>query len=231
MCQTLFELKNISVYYKHISWFFRSNLEKYALKNISFSIAPGECIGIIGKNGAGKTTLLRLLCGIISADKGTVVRHTSKIAMLSIGAGFDNYLTGNENIGLNGRLLGMSRNEINNARPHILELSGLNEAINMPVRTYSTGMRSRLGFAIAYYANPDVLLMDENLGVGDFDFQKKSSLLIKKKIQAPNQTAILTSHNIALIREICSRVIWLENGELRGMGDTAKITQEYLRNV
>lgn len=231
MQKLFYKLCNVGICYKHSSLFHSRSECIWALKDVSFSIYQGETIGIIGRNGVGKTTLLRLLANIISCDAGSFECHAQKISLLSIGAGFDNYLTGKENIGFNGRLLGISPDKLRESYDAIVELSGLGNAINMPVRTYSTGMRARLGFAIAYFASPDVLLLDENLGVGDIDFQKKSSQLIKEKLHQPQQTAVLVSHSIAMIREICSRVIWIEDGKVIADGDVMQVTGDYLKNA
>lgn len=231
MQKLFYKLNNVGICYKHSSLFHSHSECIWALKDISFSIYQGETIGIIGRNGVGKTTLLRLLANIISCDTGSFECNAKKISLLSLGAGFDNYLTGKENIGFNGRLLGISADKLKESYDAIVELSGIGSAINMPVRTYSTGMKSRLGFAIAYFAAPEVLLLDENLGVGDIRFQKMSSHLIKEKLQQPQQTAVLVSHSIAMIREICSRVIWIEDGKVMADGDVIQVTGDYLKNA
>lgn len=231
MDHVLYSLRDVGVCYKHWSLFHRSKTENWALRHINLDIYEGENIGIIGHNGAGKTTILRLLSNILYCDEGTFECHASSATMLSIGAGFDNYLTGRENIGLNGRLLGMSPREIKTRENEIISLSGLQDFIDRPILTYSTGMRMRLGFSIAYYANPAVLLLDENLGVGDIQFQKKSTALIKEKLLAKTQTSIIVSHSVELIRGVCSRVIWIDNGTIRATGEPQAITAEYLCNV
>lgn len=231
MQKLLYKLDNVGICYKRNSLFHSSTEGVWALKDISFSIYKGETIGVIGRNGVGKTTLLRLLANIISCDTGCFECNAKKISLLSLGAGFDNYLTGKENIGFNGRLLGIPADKLRESYDAIVELSGIGNAIHMPVRTYSTGMKARLGFAIAYFAAPEVLLLDENLGVGDIDFQKMSSHLIKEKLQQPQQTAVLVSHSIAMIRDICSRVIWIENGRVKEDGDVMQITGDYLKNA
>ena len=227
----LYELSGVGVAYRHASLIRSRGVERWAFRDVSLKIGKGETIGIIGRNGAGKSTLLRLLAGILSQDEGELICRANRVTMLSIGAGFDSYLTGRENIGLNGRLLGMSARQIAAVRDDIIGLSGIGDAIGMPVRTYSTGMRARLGFAIAYYANPEVLLLDENLGVGDIEFQRKSAELIKEKLASESQTAILVSHSVALIREICSRAIWIEDGSIKENGDVVSVTGNYLRAV
>lgn len=231
MQKLLYKLDNVGICYKRNSLFHSSTEGVWALKDISFSIYKGETIGVIGRNGVGKTTLLRLLANIISCDRGNFECYAKKISLLSLGAGFDNYLTGKENIGFNGRLLGISPDKLRESYDAIVELSGIGDAVNMPVRTYSNGMRARLGFAIAYFASPEVLLLDENLGVGDIDFQKKSTQLIKEKLNQPLQTAVLVSHSISMIREVCSRVIWIENGRVIADGDVMQVTGDYLKNV
>ena len=222
-----YSLDRVGVCYRPTSLFRRGG-GKWALRDISFSVGRGETIGLIGRNGSGKTTLLRLLAGILAPDTGILRTNVRCATLLSLGAGFDNWLTGRENIGMNGRLLGMSADEIATKLPDIISLSGLGEAIDMPVRTYSSGMRSRLGFAIAYFADPDVLLLDENLGVGDEEFQRTSSALIKKKLVDERQTAFLVSHSMGKIREICTRAIWLADGQVRADGDVMSVTREYL---
>lgn len=231
MSEFLYKLNNVGICYKHNSLFSTHAECVWALRDVSFSIRKGETVGVIGRNGVGKTTLLRLLANIISCDTGCFECNAKKISLLSLGVGFDNYLTGKENIGLNGRLLGIPADKLRESYDAIVELSGIGNAIHMPVRTYSSGMKARLGFAIAYFAAPEVLLLDENLGVGDIDFQRMSSQLIKEKLQQPQQTAVLVSHSIAMIRDICSRVIWIEDGRVKEDGDTMLITGNYLKNA
>lgn len=231
MNENLYELSAVGVCYRHYSLWRKSKHNIWALRDLSFSIRRGETVGIIGRNGAGKTTILRLLAGILECDSGRLSCSAKVVTMLSIGAGFDNYLTGRENIGLNGRLLGMHGAQIRTLENSIVEMSGLGGAVDMPVRTYSTGMRARLGFSIAYHADPEVLLLDENLGVGDAVFQAESSRLIREKLTSRQQTAVIVSHSIPLIREMCSRVIWLEAGTMKKIGDAEEVTREYLDHV
>lgn len=231
MSENLYELTGAGVCYRHYSLRRRAEHDIWALHDLSFSIRRGETVGIIGRNGAGKTTILRLLAGILECDSGRMSCSAKVVTMLSIGAGFDSYLTGRENIGLNGRLLGMRGARIREQENSIVEMSGLGKAIDMPVRTYSTGMRARLGFSIAYHADPEVLLLDENLGVGDAAFQAESTRLIREKLTSRQQTAVIVSHSIPLIREMCSRVIWLDAGTMKKIGDAEEVTGEYLDHV
>ena len=226
--QCVYELEHVGICYRPATLFHRKESQNWAISDISLRVSRGETIGVIGRNGAGKTTLLRLLAGIIAPDKGELRTSARCVTLLSLGAGFDKWLTGRDNIGMNVRLLGMSSHQLKAKMSDIISLSGIGEAIDMPVRTYSSGMRSRLGFAIAYYADPDVLLLDENLGVGDAQFQRISSDLIKKKLVDEQQTAFLVSHSMAKIREICTRAIWLEAGCIRLDGDVNSVTREYL---
>lgn len=224
----VYSLDRVGVCYRPATLFHNYTDCKWALHDVSFSVGRGETIGVIGRNGSGKTTLLRLLAGIIAPDVGVMRANVRCATLLSLGAGFDNWLTGRENIGMNGRLLGMYGSEVKAKEADIIALSGIGKAIDMPVRTYSSGMRSRLGFAIAYFADPDVLLLDENLGVGDAVFQRISSALVKKKLVNERQTAFMVSHSMAKIREICTRVIWVANGVVLADGDVISVTKEYI---
>ncbi|MBC8205534.1 MAG: ABC transporter ATP-binding protein [Kiritimatiellaeota bacterium] len=204
-------LKNVDVCYRRHGLFSRKPKNIFwALEDVSFDVYPGETLGIIGRNGAGKSTLLRLLAGIIAPDRGTIEMNGLKATLLSLQAGFDPFLTGRQNITLSGMLLGMTRKEIAEKEEEIIELADIGDFIDQPVRTYSTGMRVRLGFATAHYVDPDVLLIDEVLGVGDADFQKKSSALIHNKIKS-NQTVIIVSHQVRMLENMCSRIITIEN--------------------
>lgn len=212
--QMIYDLQQVGCSYRQRSicpWNRSKNIF-WALKDISFQVCRGETVGIIGKNGAGKSTLLRLMAGIIEPSRGTIYREKGiRSTLLSLGAGFDKGLTGGQNIYLNGLLLGMKKSEIDACYHDIIDLAELGEFIDQPVLTYSSGMRSRLGFAIAYYVNADVILIDETLSVGDGAFRLKSSELLKKKIQS-DQTVILVTHSISTTRALCDRIVWLEHG-------------------
>jgi lipopolysaccharide transport system ATP-binding protein len=196
------------------------------LSGLSFDLIKGETLGIVGKNGAGKSTLLRLLAGVISPNRGTIVRNINRVSLLTLNLGLDPYLNGVDNARLSGLLLGISRQEIENSIKDIIEYSELGEAIYEPVRTYSSGMSARLGFSVGIHLHPDVLLIDEVLGVGDFEFRKKSNESLRKKIHS-EQTVVLVSHNAAEIETLCNRVLWVENGKTRLAGSPEEVLSQY----
>ncbi len=208
---------------------FRSKLY-WALKDVSFNVYQGETLGIIGLNGAGKSTLLRLLAGIVHPDVGTIEIGDLKISLLAMQLGFIKHLTGLENIMLNGMLLGLSRKEIKEKLPEIIAFANLGEFINQPIRTYSNGMRARLGFAVAYHANPDVLLIDEALSAGDAKFKEKAATAMEEIINS-NKTIVLVSHSVATISKFCHRVIWIENGLVHAHGKTDEILSDYKKSI
>lgn len=200
----------------------------WAIKNISFKILIGETLGIIGSNGAGKSTLLSLLSGIISPDLGQIYygKKDFSASLLSLNLGFVGQLTGRENIFLGGLLLGMSRSEVNEKTEDIIKFSDLGPFIDKPFYTYSSGMRARLGFSVAIYSNPDLILVDEVLGVGDLGFREKASKAITN-LMLSEKTVVLVSHNINIVREHCNRVVWLENGSIRAIGLSSNILPDY----
>jgi ABC-type polysaccharide/polyol phosphate transport system ATPase subunit len=205
-----------------------SNSSFWALKGISFRVKSGECLGIIGKNGGGKSTLLSIILGAIQPTQGAL-RVSEKITpLLELGAGFHHDLTGKENILINGVLLGLTMNEVLGRMEEIIAFSEIGKFIDMPVRTYSSGMYLRLGFSVAIHTDPKLLLIDELLAVGDEAFRNKSKGALLDLIKG-GVTTILVSHNQSDVEEICDRVIWLENGEIRAEGETKKVVDEYLR--
>lgn len=207
------------------------NKEQYwALKDVSFDLRRGEALGVIGRNGAGKSTLLKLLAGIIDPDHGTVRRQKNlDVLLLSIQVGFMPHLSGRENAIVSGMLLGMRRRAVEAAMEDIIEFSGLREHIDRPVYMYSTGMKARLGFAVAQQVNPEVLLVDEVIGVGDEDFRKKTLKATLDRINS-RQTLVLVSHNPAAIEAYCNRVLWIENGCTRKIGDAKEVLAEYMNS-
>lgn len=197
-----------------------------ALEDISFEIINQEVVGIIGKNGAGKSTTLGLIAGVLKADKGDVEVNGKIAPLLELGAGFHHDLTGRENILLNGLLLGMKKKDIILKVDEIIEFSELKEFIDQPIRMYSSGMLSRLGFSIAIQTNPDILLIDEVLSVGDKSFQKKSSDKIKE-FKKKGVTIIFVSHDASSVERLCDKVIWIENHKIKMIGKTEDIMKVY----
>lgn len=211
MEEIIFNLQNIGMFYQKAASLPWKGNKFWALHDISFQVNRGQTVGIIGRNGAGKSSLLKVMAGIINPDKGKIIRADVTITMQSLGAGFEPRLTGRQNIFLNGLLLGMDKQHIQNCVEKIVELADIGDFIDEPIRHYSDGMRSRLGFSIAYYVDTDVMLIDEALAAGDQVFQEKASALIKKKIKS-DKTVVLVSHSIPTIKELCDRVIQIEDG-------------------
>jgi ABC-type polysaccharide/polyol phosphate transport system ATPase subunit len=198
----------------------------YALKNVSFSVAPGESLGVLGANGAGKTTLLTLVAGISSPDEGGVFVRGSVAPLLELAAGFHQDLTGTENVLLYAALLGLSRKTTMARFDEIVEFSGVGDFIDEPLRTYSTGMRMRLAFAVAVTVDPEVLLIDEAFAVGDQEFQAKCVERIAQYRNA-GKTLLCVSHSPALLRQFCDHGIWLEHGELMCAGGVSEVIEAY----
>lgn len=198
-----------------------------ALKDVSFVVPRGHTVGIIGSNGAGKSTLLKTLAGVFQPDSGEITMHTDSVSLLALGTGFENDLSGVENIYLNGILLGMKRKDLDKKLQEIIDFADIGDFVYKPVRTYSTGMRSRLAFAIASNIQPDILLIDEMLGVGDEAFKEKSTARIKELIVS-ERTVVLISHNMQTIKEMCQEVLWLEKGEVQGYGDPESLVNDYI---
>ena len=221
-------LLNAGVASSHRNGFMKKS-NYWALKDISCDLHHGETLGVIGRNGAGKSSLLKLMTGIIEPSCGTVKRHTSRVAMLSLQVGFLPNLTGRDNAFLSGLLLGLEKKEITRHMDKIIEFSELDEFIDQPLRSYSTGMRARLGFAVALQADPDVLLIDEILGVGDRDFKLKSSQALKERIES-DRTVVLVSHQPETIRSLCDRALWIENRVSRMTGPVDEVLAAYRKS-
>lgn len=198
-----------------------------ALRGVSFEVEEGKILGIIGQNGAGKSTMLRAIAGIFSPDKGKIDLHNRTISLLSIGVGFNRKLTGRENIYLSGMLLGFSEEEIDKKIKDIIDFADIGDFINRPVKTYSSGMYSKLAFAITAILETDIMLIDEVLSVGDKKFQVKSYNKMKELISDEHRTVIIVSHNINTIRELCDDVLWLEQGKIVEMGSTKEVLPKY----
>lgn len=197
-----------------------------ALDDVSFSLERGEVLGIIGRNGAGKSTLLKVISGIIKPTEGSVRVQGSLVPMLELGSGFDQDLTGHENIFLNGAILGYSKQFLEEKYDEIVAFSELGDFIHSPIRTYSSGMMMRLAFSIAAIVAPEILIVDEILAVGDAEFQKKSKKRMME-LMSGGTTVLFVSHDITQIETMCSRVLWLEHGKIRAIGETAQICEEY----
>lgn len=242
------EDSDIAIELRHVSLSFKigkdkiDNLKEYVIRTInrtkekktnfkatddvSFTIKKGEKVGLIGFNGAGKSTLLKIISGVYTPDEGEVIVNGNIAPLLSLGAGFDKNYSGRENIFLNGAILGYDEEFLREKYDEILEFSELEEFINLPVKNYSSGMLSKLGFSIATIVDPDILILDEVLGVGDINFKKKS----KEKLQSlmeSNTTVILVSHSIKEIRTICDKAIWIDKGKVIEIGEVNSICDKY----
>ena len=202
----------------------------WALRNVTFEVKEGEIIGIVGRNGAGKTTLLRILSRITAPTNGSFEVIGDIGLLLEVGTGFHPELTGRENIYLNGSILGMRKNEVDRRFDEIVDFSGVEKYLDTPVKRYSSGMQMRLAFAVAAHLNADILLIDEVLAVGDIEFQKKC-LGRMKEIGRQNRTVLFISHNIGAVRSLCSKGIYLVDGQIKQMGDIDSVCNNYIRDL
>ncbi|MGC4019344.1 MAG: ABC transporter ATP-binding protein [Muricomes sp.] len=200
--------------------------EFWALKHVSFEVMQGDSLGLIGLNGSGKSTMLKTIAGVLKPTKGTVTVVGNVAPLIELGAGFDFDLTARENVYLNGALLGYSRKMMDGYYNDIVEFSELNEFMNVPVKNFSSGMVSRLAFAIATIGTPDILIVDEVLSVGDFRFQQKCEKRIRKMMDE-GTTILFVSHSIEQVKSICNKIAWIEKGHLKKFGDAAAICEEY----
>ena len=200
--------------------------EFWALNDVSFHVDKGELLGIIGSNGSGKSTLLKVLAGIMPPTRGSITAKGSIAALLELGAGFDGDLTVKENVYLRGALLGYTKEFVEEEYDNIIDFSELQEFQDVAYKKLSSGMKSKLAFSIASRINPDILVLDEVLSVGDIAFRKKSENRMKE-LMSGGTTTILVSHSMEQIRNMCTRVVWLEKGEFRGIGDTKIMCDMY----
>jgi len=200
----------------------------WALKDINFEVKQGEAIGIIGRNGAGKSTLLKILSKITSPTSGTIYVKGKIASLLEVGTGFHPELTGRENIFMNGAILGMRKREIQQKFDEIVDFAGVSAYVDTPVKRYSSGMIVRLGFAVAAYLEPDILVVDEVLAVGDAEFQKKCIGKMKEVSTNQGRTVLFVSHNMSAIQSLCNTAIFLHNGRFVNMGDSKQIVRQYL---
>ena len=200
--------------------------EFLALKNINFEVKQGESWGIVGSNGAGKSTLLKLICGIITPDKGSVAINGSISPMLELGAGFDPELTAGENIYLEGALLGYSKDFMRDHYDEIVEFSELKDFLDMPIKNYSSGMQARMAFSLATVVKPKILIVDEVLAVGDAAFQRKCEAKIREMLQSAT-TLLLVSHSNNTVERLCDKALWLRKGETVMIGDAKEVCAAY----
>jgi len=201
--------------------------EFWALKNINLEVKKGDKLGIIGPNGSGKSTLLKIITRITTPTKGKV-RTSGKIAsLIDLEAGFEPDLTGEENIYINGLLLGMTKKEINKNFKKIIRFSGIKKFIDSPLYTYSAGMKLRLGFSVAIHSNPDILIVDEIISIGDENFRNKSYKKIQEFFKA-KKTMIFVSHNLDLLKKLCSKTVWLDQGKIKISGPSELVIKKYL---
>lgn len=198
----------------------------WALRDVSFDVEKSEVVGIIGRNGAGKSTILKLISGLFKPTEGTITTRGRIVPMLELGSGFDPELTGRENIFLNGAILGYTEEFLKDQYDDILEFSELQDFIDRPIKTYSSGMMMRLAFSVATLVNPEILIVDEILAVGDERFQKKSFERMMQLMQG-GTTVLMVSHHLDQIRSMCSRVIWLSHGEIHRIGPTDEVCDAY----
>ena len=206
----------------------KSKLEVYeALRGISFEVKKGEIMGIVGKNGSGKSTLLRAIAGIFSADSGSIELESDSVSLLSIGVGFQKKLSGRENIILSGMLLGFSEQEVRDKMDEIIEFANLGKFIDMPVKTYSSGMYSKLAFSITAVLETDIMLIDGVLSVGDAKFKKKSYKKMQELIMDENRTVVIVSHSTETLEKLCTSLLWLHEGEIKMQGDTKTVLDAY----
>lgn len=238
--QNAIEVKNVTIKFnmakekvdsikEYILKFIKKQLffeEFTALNDVSFDVKKGEVFGIIGLNGCGKSTILKIISGIYSPSKGSVKVNGSIAPLIELGAGFDMDLTARENIYLNGSVLGYSKNYIDSKFDEIVDFTELHQFIDVPMKNYSSGMVARIGFAIATITDPDILIVDEILSVGDFLFQQKCEQRINK-LMKKGTTILIVSHSIDQIKRLCNRVMWLKSGQVVKIGETQEICNEY----
>lgn len=231
------EVNNLWIGYKNIQAYSikksllklkKAHVEEFqAVKGVSFRVPKGEILGIIGKNGSGKSTMLKALAGIFNPDQGSIDLKGHTVSLLSIGVGFQKEVTGRENILLSGMLLGFSEEEIRAKMPEIIEFAELGRFIDMPVKTYSSGMHSKLAFSITAILETEIMLIDEVLSVGDAKFKKKSYAKMKELISNKNRTVVIVSHSESTLRDLCDRVMWMHDGEIKRIGDPEEVLEEY----
>lgn len=206
----------------------KKNDDFWALKNVSFTVDKGEVVGLIGSNGAGKSTLLKVVSGVMKPTSGKVTVQGVISPMIELGAGFDGNLTARENIYLNGAILGYSKKFLDSKFDEIVEFSELKDFLDVPVKNFSSGMTAKLAFSIATVVNPEILIVDEILSVGDLKFQEKSKKKMMEMIKG-GTTVLYVSHSLDSIKDLCTKVVWLEHGKVVKIGDTNEVCDEYYK--
>lgn len=226
----LITLKNVGCRYRFRKGYFKFSTYE-ALKDINLTINRGETLGVLGRNGAGKSTLLKLVAGIIKPDTGSIHYHRKvSISLLTLQLGFSNELTGRDNAIMGAMLLGCPKSEALEKLDGIKEFSELGTWFDEPIKSYSSGMRARLGFSVALEVCPDILLVDEVLGVGDEAFRKKSAQAMKAKMES-GQTVLFVSHSLEAIQQLCPRSMWIEDGVTHMFGDTNDVLAAYREHM
>ncbi|MBE5940981.1 MAG: ABC transporter ATP-binding protein [Lachnospiraceae bacterium] len=231
------EVRNLTITYKGLKAYSikkslfklkKTEMQEYtAVNDVSFDVKKGEILGILGKNGCGKSTMLRAIGGVFKPNSGTIDLKGNTVSLLAIGVGFQKQVTGRENILLSGMLLGFSEEEIRAKMHDIIAFSELGAFIDKPVKTYSSGMHSKLAFSIAVNLETDILLIDEVLAVGDQRFKQKSQRKMKEIISQKDRTVVIVSHNIKSLRNLCDRVMWMHDGEIVKIGAPSEVCPEY----
>lgn len=241
MSETAIEIRDVHIHYKLMKNFsiqrnlLKRNAEKAetfeAVRGISFDVAKGEILGITGKNGSGKSTLLRAIAGVFSPNEGSIDLKGHSVSLLSLGVGFKDTLTGRDNLFLSGMLLGFHKDQIREKEEAIIEFSELGRFIDMPVKTYSSGMYSKLAFAITSSLETDIMLVDEVLSVGDEHFKKKSMARMEELIGDKNRTVIIVSHSIETLQKLCDRILWMNDGLIAEIGNTEQVLERYRQHM
>lgn len=224
--------KDFSIKQAFINFFAKKKKKKteyfWALKNVTFSVNKGDVVGLIGSNGAGKSTLLKVVSGVMKPTSGKVEVDGVISPMIELGAGFDQNLTARENIYLNGAILGYSKKFLDSKFDEIVEFSELKDFLDVPVKNFSSGMTAKLAFSIATIVDPEILIVDEILSVGDLRFQEKSKNKMMEMIKG-GTTVLYVSHSLESIKDLCNKVVWLDHGQVVKMGDTKEICDEYYK--